>query len=108
MSNFAYVSSYFQTKALARERDYVISSKLQCQDLNPDHFTNLTFYILKNYPIRANAFFTGPSILRYFLRLNHCAKIKFSFNDPQETADLVTFTEEIHNGKLHFLCSEFS
>ena len=26
--------------------------------------------------------------------------------DPQETADLVTFTEEILNGKLHFLCSE--
>ena len=25
--------------------------------------------------------------------------------DPQETADLVTFTEEILNGKLHFLCS---
>ena len=25
----------------------------------------------------------------------------------QETADLVTFTEEIFNGKLHFLCSEF-
>ena len=26
--------------------------------------------------------------------------------DPQETADLVTFTEEIFNVKLHFLCSE--
>ena len=25
--------------------------------------------------------------------------------DPQETADLVTFTEEILNGNLHFLCS---
>ena len=25
--------------------------------------------------------------------------------DPLETADLVTFTEEILNGKLHFLCS---
>ena len=25
--------------------------------------------------------------------------------DPQETADLVTFTEEILNGKLLFLCS---
>ena len=23
-----------------------------------------------------------------------------------ETADLVTFTEEIRNGKLHFLCSD--
>ena len=26
-------------------------------------------------------------------------------NGPQETADLVAFTEEILNGKLHFLCS---
>ena len=25
--------------------------------------------------------------------------------NPQETADLVTFTGEILNGKLHFLCS---
>ena len=24
---------------------------------------------------------------------------------PQETADLVTFTEEILNGELHFFCS---
>ena len=26
--------------------------------------------------------------------------------NPQFSADLVTFTEEIFNGKLHFLCSE--
>ena len=26
--------------------------------------------------------------------------------NPQETTDLVTFTEEILDGKLHFLCSE--
>ena len=25
--------------------------------------------------------------------------------NPQETADFVTFTEEIHKRKLHFLCS---
>ena len=25
--------------------------------------------------------------------------------NPQETVDLVTFTEEILNGKLYFLCS---
>ena len=28
--------------------------------------------------------------------------------NPQETTDLVTFTEEILNGKLHLLCSERS
>ena len=27
-------------------------------------------------------------------------------SSPQKTADLVTFTEEIPNGKLHFLCSD--
>ena len=26
--------------------------------------------------------------------------------NPQETVDLVTFTEKVLNGKLHFLCSE--
>ena len=26
--------------------------------------------------------------------------------NPQETADLVTFTEEIRNGKIYFLCSD--
>ena len=29
------------------------------------------------------------------------------WRNPQETADFVTFTEEILNVKLHFLCSEF-
>ena len=28
--------------------------------------------------------------------------------NPEETADLVTFTEEILNGMIHFLCSAFS
>ena len=28
--------------------------------------------------------------------------------NQQETADLVTFTEEILNVKLHFLCSDFN
>ena len=31
-------------------------------------------------------------------------KIKFSIKDLQFPADLVTFTEEILNGKLHFVC----
>ena len=28
--------------------------------------------------------------------------------NPQETADLVTFIEEILNGKLHFLSNEYT
>ena len=27
--------------------------------------------------------------------------------NPQESTDLITFTEEIFNGKLHFLCSGY-
>ena len=27
------------------------------------------------------------------------------WQNPQETADFIIFTEEIFNGKLHFLCS---
>ena len=34
----------------------------------------------------------------------HCKKKKKK-KKKKETADLVTFTEEILNGKLHFLCS---
>ena len=40
---------------------------------------------------------------RDFVVLSFTAqKMKFSI---KETADLVTFTEEIINGKTHFLCS---
>ena len=28
------------------------------------------------------------------------------WRNPQETADLITFIEEICNGKLHFLCTD--
>ena len=31
--------------------------------------------------------------------------LRISLVNQQETADLVTFTEEILSGKLHFLCS---
>ena len=38
----------------------------------------------------------------------HCTKIKFSIKDlfSKCDADLVTFTEEILNGKLYFSCSD--
>ena len=42
--------------------------------------------------------------------MKHLIKDFFSKCDQirrkQETADLVTFTQEILNGKLHFLCSD--
>ena len=37
-----------------------------------------------------------------FLRINQ------NFPNPQGTADWVTFTEEIRNGKLHLLCSDIA
>ena len=51
-------------------------------------------------------------IFHDILRFNTAQKMKFFIKDLfgkcpnlQETAYLVTFIEEIHNGKLHFLCS---
>ena len=42
-------------------------------------------------------------------RRDTAQKMKFSIKDlSQETAEMVTFTEEILNGKLHFLCRERS
>ena len=35
----------------------------------------------------------------------HLGFLQYMWPNPRETADLVTFTEEIPNGKLHFLCS---
>ena len=34
-----------------------------------------------------------------------CFPLQISSVNPQFPADLVTFTEEIRNGKLHILCS---
>ena len=46
---------------------------------------------------------------KHYITILTAQKMKFSINDLKlrETADLVIFTEEILNGKLHFLCSDF-
>ena len=43
--------------------------------------------------------------MKYFIKdfFSKCNQIRWKL---QETVDLVTFTEEILNGKLHFLCSD--
>ena len=46
---------------------------------------------------------TKCSSNQIWVRNKHCTKNKI--NTAQKT-DLVTFTEEVFNGKLHFLCSE--
>ena len=52
--------------------------------------------------------FITKQVLRYSEN-NFLAKLTFkellTLINPQETADLVTFTEEILNGKPHVLCS---
>ena len=70
------------------------------------HQMALPFNICFKYSPRNNFFqhFNWFSPVR-----KHCTKKKASIKDfvckLQETADLVTFTEEILNGKLHFLFS---
>ena len=66
--------------------------------------TKSNFYTPQNY-------FSSKTLLCFFL--NTAQKTKLSIKDffskcdqIRTTADLVTFTEEILNGKLHFLCSE--
>ena len=39
------------------------------------------------------------------ITLKNYVHVKAALRISSETADLVTFTEEILNGKLHFLCS---
>ena len=48
------------------------------------------------------------NIPRTYPILHNAQKIKFSIEENllQETADLVTFTGDMLNGKLHFLCSD--
>ena len=43
--------------------------------------------------------------MKFFFKEFHS---KLPLPNPHETADLVTFTEEILNGKLHFLCTVWS
>ena len=66
--------------------------------------------------IPENDLTTRPYVLFFTTKtlLFHCTKMKFSIEDffskydQIHTADLVTFIEEILNGKLHFLCSVLS
>ena len=61
------------------------------------------FYIINRYPFWFN----------FQIICSTAQKMKFSINDffskcepnPQETADLVTFTEKVFMGKLYFLRS---
>ena len=58
--------------------------------------------------------FINFSVFKHLECTYTAQKMKFSINDffskqmwlnPHETADLGTFSEEILNGKIHFLCS---
>ena len=69
-----------------------------------EHFLLLLF---KTFRLPAKLLL-GPSLecqcdFCRFWKSYTAQKTKFSIKDPQETVDLVTFTEEIFNGKLHSL-----
>ena len=49
---------------------------------------------------------TTAQKMKFFIKDFFSVDVTKSAGNRQETADLVTFTEEILNGKLHFLCSE--
>ena len=49
---------------------------------------------------------TTAQKMKFFIKDFFSADVTKSAGNRQETADLVTFTEEILNGKLHFLCDE--
>ena len=56
---------------------------------------------------KPNADATNKNIVSNHLGGNQCTKNEvFDYGFLQETADLVTCTEEMRNGKRHFLCSE--
>ena len=56
------------------------------------------------------AIFVVNSKVRRLLKNTSASKMKFSAEDfcriSAKAADLVTYTEETLNGKLHFLCSD--
>ena len=54
--------------------------------------------------VYANSF-SAVILLYTALKMKFSIKDFFSKTNLQETMDLVTYTEEILNGKLHFLCS---
>ena len=68
--------------------------------------------ILQFFCLRACHCHTNVGIMLFLLSLFtkneifHLGFLQLMWPNPQETADLVTFTEEILYEKLHFLCSE--
>ena len=61
------------------------------------------------YSVTKNITFKTPMLrrnLRFYSDVHHSTKNEvFYYRFLMFPTDLVTFSEEIHNGKLHFLCS---
>ena len=67
-----------------------------------ENFLSIVRYGLKYFNL------TGIGVYYFSLHKKWSFPLRISsvnVTNPQETADLVTFTEEILHGKLHFLCS---
>ena len=63
------------------------------------------------YSVTKNITFKTPMLrrnLRFYSDVHHSTKNEvFYYRFLMFPTDLVTFSEEIHNGKLHFLCSVY-
>ena len=70
-------------------------------DDNSDSVLNVLLKLLKGAKV-----FVFPKVVQggQFISIT-AQKMKFSIKDFAGNADLVTFTDEILHGKLHFLCS---
>ena len=88
------VCIFFSTKKLGRNK---VNSNQK--------LTQYKFYTRKceDY-LTLSRFILFKSYEKNYAKLNFEGSDDTAQKTPQETVDLVTFTEEILNGKLHFLC----
>ena len=75
---------------------------------NPKRITHLRiYYSIIHSIIYCSIFFRENKYYTQHYTIHEVFHYRFRqqmWPNPQETADLVTFTEEIFNGKLHFFC----
>ena len=89
-ANISFFGGIFGASFTTRQGTFsFVSFKSQCYHIgqfveDSVHSHSLALHIKSSFPLRISS---------------------VNVTEPQETADLITFTEEILNGKLHFLCS---
>ena len=113
--NFQYFRSlqYFMSKEKRNAKANIIKKKKKKK-----YHEKKDFFIMRKWSMKnkiPEKIFTGKNISSWLgtqrsLHKNWSFPLRISsvnVLNPQFPADLVTFTEEILNGRLHFLCSEY-